>query len=363
MPDFTKRQFLTALAAGTSYASLGRAAPAPLFAPRPQDGWKRYAVTTTLNLATPGRLAQAWVPLPSVSDPAWVTPLGNDWHGADFSAREVDAGGARMLHVMWEPGATPAIAVTSRFASRDRAVNWNDPRPVAPLSVAERAQYTGATQYIPVTGPIARLSGQIVQGLTGDRARAAAIYGWVVCNTHRDHAVRGCGTGNVGAMLKYADFGGKCADLNGLFVGLVRAAGIPARDIYGVRVAQSQFGYRSLGANTADVTSAQHCRAEVYLEGYGWTAMDPADVRKVMLDEVKGGLTLTDPRVAAVRKGLFGAWEGNWMPYNHANDVALPGGGGRVVPFLMYPQAQVDGVWLDPLAPKTMRYSLHAEAI
>src|SRR6201993_5164504 len=110
MPDFTKRTFLAALAAGASYATIGRAAPAPVFAPKP-GGWKHYEVTTTLQLATPGNIAQAWVPLPSVSDAAWVTPLGNDWHGAHFTAEEVNAGGARLLHVTWNKTTVPTIQV------------------------------------------------------------------------------------------------------------------------------------------------------------------------------------------------------------------------------------------------------------
>ena len=81
-------------------------------------------------------------------------------------------------------------------------------------------------------------------------------------------------------MLRANDFGGKCADLNGLFGALVRAAGLPARHIYGVRVAPSKVGYKSLGANSATITKAQHCRAEVYLTGHGWVAMDPATLPK-----------------------------------------------------------------------------------
>ena len=362
MPQITKRAFLAGLAASATVATHARAATPPVFAPEP-GSWKRYEVTTTLNLATPGSVAQAWIPLPSVSDAAWVTPLGNEWSGKGFTALEVNSGGARLLHVVWEKNTTaPAIALRSRFATRDRAVDWNDPGHAAPLSTADRLHYTSATQYIPVTGQIKQLSDQITAGASGDRAQVAAIYEWMVCNTYRDGKVKGCGTGNVAAMLKFADFGGKCADLNGLFVGLVRAAGIPARDIYGIRVAPSAFGYHSLGANTADITKSQHCRAEVYLEAYGWVAMDPADVRKVMLEEVKTGLPLTDPKVAAARQGLFGAWEGNWMPYNHVNDVALPGAA-KTLPFLMYPQAQVDAAWLDPLSPATMQYSIHTQAI
>jgi transglutaminase-like putative cysteine protease len=363
MPHITKRAFLAGVAASAAATTLGRAAPAPVFAPQP-GSWKHYQVTTSLRLATPGSQSQAWIPLPSVSDAAWVKPLDNNWQGENFTAREANAGGARLLHVVWTKNtAAPAITVTSSFATQDRAVNWNAPANPAPLSAEARQKYTGPTQYIPVTGQIKQLSDQITSGAAGERAQVAAIYNWVVCNTYRDGKVKGCGTGNVGAMLKFADFGGKCADLNGLFVGLVRAAGIPARDIYGIRVAPSAFGYHSLGANTPDITKAQHCRAEVYLTGYGWVAMDPADVRKVMLEEVKTGLPLTDPKVIAVRQGLFGGWDSNWMPYNHVNDVVLPGGAGKTLPFLMYPQAQVDGVWQDPLSPATVQYSIHAQAI
>ena len=48
-------------------------------------------------------------------------------------------------------------------------------------------------------------------------------------------------------MLESRNLGGKCADLNALYVGLARAAGLPARDVYGMRVAKSQKGYKSLG--------------------------------------------------------------------------------------------------------------------
>ena len=62
--------------------------------------------------------------------------------------------------------------------------------------------------------------------------------------------------------------GGKCADLNALFVGLCRAIGLPARDLYGIHVAQSSR-FKSLG-RAGDITSAQHCRAEVFIERIGW---------------------------------------------------------------------------------------------
>ena len=39
--------------------------------------------------------------------------------------------------------------------------------------------------------------------------------------------------------------------------------------------------------------------------------MDPADVRKVALEEPPGNLALSDQMVAKARKQLFGSWELN----------------------------------------------------
>ncbi len=150
----------------------------------------------------------------------------------------------------------------------------------------------------------------------------------------------------------------KCADLNALYVGLARAAGLPARDIYGVRVAPSKFGYASLGAKNEVITKVQHCRAEVFLAGYGWVPVDPADVRKVMLEEPSGNLSVDDAKVVNARKALFGAWETNWLAYNMAHDIALPGSMGPKLGFLMYPQAETASQRLDCLDPDTFRYSI-----
>jgi transglutaminase-like putative cysteine protease len=51
---------------------------------------------------------------------------------------------------------------------------------------------------------------------------------------------------------------------------------------------------------TENVTRAQHCRAEFYSAGYGWVPVDPADVRKVVLEEKAGALLpLDDAQVKA----------------------------------------------------------------
>ena len=55
-------------------------------------------------------------------------------------------------------------------------------------------------------------------------------------NTFRDPKMRGCGVGDIRAMLESGNLSGKCADLDALYVGLARSVAIPSRDVHGVRV-------------------------------------------------------------------------------------------------------------------------------
>ena len=216
------------------------------------------------------------------------------------------------------------------------------------------------TKLLPTDGIVKATATEITRGAETDVDKARAIYEWIVDKTFRNPKTRGCGLGDIRFMLETGDLGGKCADLNALYVGLARAAGLPARDVYGIRVAKSELGYSSLGAASENVTKAQHCRAEVYLAGYGWTPVDPADVRKVVLEEPPGNRPLDDEIVKQARARLFGSWEMNWMAYNFAHDVALPGSRGQPLPFLMYPQAETAGGRLDSLDADNFKYEITA---
>ena len=130
-------------------------------------------------------------------------------------------------------------------------------------------------------------------------------------------------------------------------------------------MAPSAFGYRELGANPAGLKGAQHCRAEVFLKRYGWVAMDPADVLKVMRQETPDWIKdPTNPVAAPVMKSLFGSWEGNWVGYNRAHDLHLPGQrGNATLPFLMYPQGENASGRFDELAPDTFKYTISSKEI
>lgn len=359
-----RREFLGTAAGVAALGALPRGAfAAAEFDPKPGP-WRSYVVTTTLDIRKDAGPVTAWMPLPSIDEADWIAPEGDEWRG-DAAVAEVvtdPPSGARILRAEFPAEiAQPTLTVVSRFRSRDRG-DVLGATGAAPLSPEARARYLAATNLLPTDGIVKETADRITAGAATDVAKARAIYDWVVDNTERVAEVRGCGIGDVASMLESGNLGGKCADLNALYVALARASGVPARDLYGIRVAPSAFGYKSLGAGTEVVTKAQHCRAEVYLDEPGWVPVDPADVRKVVLEEPPGGNALDSAVVTAARAKLFGAWEGNWMAYNDAHDVVLPGSDHRVA-FLMYPQAEVAGALVDCLDAPAFAYAIKAAPI
>jgi transglutaminase-like putative cysteine protease len=335
------------------------------FDPRPGT-WRRFNVVTRVELLKTAGKAQAWIPVPTVNEQEWFRSLGSEWESNGQVTLVTDPQyGAAMLHIQWgNSEQSPVVEVISKIGARDRATDFVKPLQPIALSPAEREHNLQGTAFIPVDGIVKQTSDKIIGDAhaKSDIEKARAIYEWVVENTFRDADARGCGVGDIVAMLKTGNLGGKCADLNALFVGLTRAAGVPARDIYGLRVAPSRCGYKSLSA-ADEITKAQHCRSEVYLADFGWVPVDAADVRKVVLEEPPKNLALGDPKVAAVRAALFGSWETNWLAYNFARDIALPGSDAPKLSFLMYPQAEIDGVRVDCLDADNFKYVITAKEL
>ena len=102
----------------------------------------------------------------------------------------------------------------------------------------------------------------------------------------------------------------------------------------------------------------------MYLTGFGWVPVDPADVRKVVLEEPPGNLAVRDEKVLAARQRLFGSWEMNWLAYNMGHDVKLPDATkAPTLPFLMYINAESDGELRDQLEPDSVRYTITAREL
>jgi len=331
------------------------------YTPMPK-GWRTYTLTARIE---PAGATTAWIPLPTFEASDWQRPGNVTWTGnAKVAERVKDPKyGAEMLRVEWAADQqSPLVEITAQVQAQDRALVPGQGN-AAPLTDAERKLNLAATELLPTDGLVRDTAQDIVKGKLGDVAKARAIYEWVVENTFRNANTKGCGVGDVSWMIKTGNLNGKCADLNALYVAMARSVGVPARDVYGIRVVPSEFGFKALGAGSANVTKAQHCRAEVWLSNSGWTPVDPADVRKVVLEEPPTNLAMSDLKVVAARRTLFGAWEGNWLAFNTAHDLKLPGSSEPPLPFLMYPQAEDKQGAVDPLDPDAFRYTITAREL
>ena len=367
---FARRKFLSntavALAASALPAINFAADATPVerkFSPVPGN-WRTFEVTTRVDIAKPQGVTKVWLPIPSVNSD-WQKSLESNYSSNGKTQLVTDSVyGARMLYVEFaENEAKPYVELTSRIQTQNRAQDWTQKTTAA--EDADTLKYwTQPTSLLPTDGIVRKTALEATLGAQTDAEKAKKLFDWIVTNTFREPKTRGCGEGDIKTMLETGNLGGKCADLNALFVGLCRAVGLPARDVYGIRVAPSAFGYKELGGNSASLKGAQHCRAEVYLKGYGWVGMDPADVAKVMRQETPEWIkSAQNPLVAPVNKALFGGWEGNWMAYNTAHDVSLPNSKGPKLGFMMYPTAETAAGRLDSYAPDDFKYQITAKEI
>jgi len=322
--------------------------------------WRTFEITTRVEVLKTSGMTRVWVPAALIGETPFQKTLANTFDCESGIAKMVESKSDALgiIAAEFPSGVKPVLTVTSRIATKDCAVDLTARGAAPKASRAELEHFLRPTRLLPTDGIVKATANEITKGAKTDVEKARVIYEWIVDNTFRNPNTRGCGTGDIRFMLESRDLGGKCADLNALYVGLARAAGLPARDVYGIRVAKSELGYKSLGASSEKVTKAQHCRAEVYLRDHGWVPVDPADVRKVVLEEPPGNRPLEDDMVKKARARLFGSWEMNWMAYNFAHDVALPGSKSAPIGFLMYPQAETMEGRLDSLDSDNFKYEI-----
>jgi transglutaminase-like putative cysteine protease len=341
-----RRDFIKSMGAG-AIAAVGLRAHATA------EVWREFEITYRINIKDAPAPVRLWVPVPRdaldyqrITDLSWRSPAVTHvlWEGISR---------APIVAAAWmEPSTAREMEITARVATRDRSGFYPD------ASQEELAEYLKPTASSPNSGVVLAKAREIVGARTAPLDKARAIYDWIVDNTFRRSETRGCGLGDIAFMLETGDLGGKCADINSLFVGLSRAAGMPARDFFGVRVADSKVT-KSLG-KSGDITKAQHCRAEVYIRDKGWFPVDPADVRKVVLEE---NVPIDSDKVKALRERLFGNWEMNWVGFNYARDFTLPEQKHGPIGFLMYPYAETADSSKDSLDSETFHYTITSKEI
>ncbi|MEK6735101.1 MAG: transglutaminase-like domain-containing protein [Pseudomonadota bacterium] len=320
--------------------------------------WKSYRLSYQVSLPETGKSARLWLPLPDTNDSDFQFTQGSNWSGnaekAGFSS--FSGNNFPVFTAEWKGSGPRQITVSSIIKTSNHAINLDHYTASKAVSIPNHAkQFLTPTHLIPVKGIVHETASVLLKNknTASTLEKARTIYDWVIDNAQHDELVRGRGKGDIKSMLESKTLTGKCVDINSLFVGLSRAAGIPARNRYGIRIDESRL-YPGLG-KLSDISQSQHCRAEFYLNNLGWIPVDPADVCKVSKLE---NLPVNHPSITALKEKLFGAWEMNWASFNHIEDVQLATSIIGKLPFFMFPHAEIDGKTLDNLDPEKFSYKI-----
>ena len=313
--------------------------------PIERDHFGTVTYEISLTGAEKAERAEIWLPYP-LSDAFQSISKANISGNAESMGVENDPrGGAVYLRASWaKPQATPVLTLRFDIHSSYRKLKnlreTDTPFPVEVLRFLEDSDS------LAVSDPLFADVAEKLKKEPSILKRARMAYDWVVENTFRNNDVKGCGLGLPVRTLTEMKGGGKCADISAVFVALLRAAGVPARDVYGLRMASPKNG---------EITGDFHCWAEFYVPGIGWVPADPADVRKAMLTD---GVELQD---AGTLKEFF--WVGDELfriALNRDTRGTILSDTTKKTPltYFMYPYAEVDGKPKDYFTPKDFTYKV-----
>lgn len=291
-----------------------------------------------------GKVVQLWIPYPVTDEYQNITNVKIDGNYAEAAVYTDRTFQTPMLYARWGKGAKSRKLNFTFAVERQEVIKRDLSANETAWDPADYALYLAPTRLGPIDGKVKKLADTITAGQTTVLAKAKAIYDWTCENTYRNPETRGCGLGNLYKLL--GDPGGKCADISSIYVALARAAGVPAREILGIRLGKKPV---------QDISTWQHCWAEFYLPGYGWVPVDPADVRKMMLQQ---NLEVSHAKTSEYREYFWGGIDPYRVKLSEGRDLTLnPPQIGQPVNYLMYPFAQVGDKTLDWLDPATFKYT------
>jgi len=349
-----RRDFIKTVTLTTAALSL------PSWGDGVKTSWVAYDIVWNVDLShAVNKNCRLWIPLPSevkgfqkVIQTTHIT----DAHDTLYSDKNLYA--SKLLYLNWlKESRSKQATITLKVALSDRQCDFN-PKRMCSKSFKEAQKFLAPSAHIPTDGTVAKTSKIIVGNEKDPLKKARKIYDWIIANSYRDEKVHGCGVGSPNVMLAQLEregrMGGKCLDMSALCVALMRASGISAREVMGIRVGASRLS-EAFGAKV-DITKSQHCKVEFFIDYLGWVPCDPADITKLILKE---NLEKESPRVREMADLFFGFWENNWMALNHARDFEIaPKNEQGTLDSFGYIYGEAQGEYLDPFEPKSYRYSI-----
>lgn len=291
---------------------------------------RRAEVTYSVDLKAPAdaKHVRLWLPYPMSDENQEITDVVVTGNPTSSGVYKEGAFGNSSLYAEWKNTKGPRTLTYSFKVLRKERVTKEIPTSELPFSKTEFRKELAATRLADLKGPEKELAEKITAGKKTNREKAFAIYNWTVENMFRDPNTKGCGIGDVDMLIR--TLGGKCGDIHSVYTALARISGVPSREVWGIRIPAGKGG---------DMTKAQHCWAEWYSPGYGWVVVDPADVRKAILEK-----KITLEQAKPLREYYFGAVDESRIAIGTGRDLVLnPPQSGEPLNYFMYPYAEADG--------------------
>jgi len=321
--------------------------------------------------------AKLWNPIPFNTSYQKVRFMKFEGNYNDYDINTKNEYDAPTLYAQWNKSdkkklLTLEMEVETTYRSVPLTDIINASKRDLPLPVDVK-KYLKPTSHIPASPIIVGLAKRIAGDKTDRFEQVKAIYNWCTAHTFRDAKVIGCGSGDVGKMVtekeiekvyKEGYFGGKCTDLSSLFTAIVRAIGVPAREVFGIRLGKSHYS-KALGKSDnnglATISTWQHCRVEYYIAGLGWIPADPSDITKLELVE---GLEYDDKKVQELNEKYLHSWEMNWVGFNNARDFQLyPKPMQYPLNMFGYPYSEVEDDVLNYYEPKEFGFTITSQEL
>lgn len=190
----------------------------------------------------------------------------------------------------------------------------NDPR-----------RYLSSQRRIPLEGKLTELATEASRGCETDAQKIRAFYDYVTGTLRYSKDGDGWGRGDAlwACDAKY----GNCTDFHSVFIGMARAAGIPAR---------FEMGFPFPADKTEGDVKGYHCWAEAYDSEHGWIPVDASEAWKAKRFD-----------------DYFGTLPSDRVEFTTGRDLVLePPQKGDPLNFFIYPYAEVNGKPVEKVAWK-----------
>ncbi len=252
--------------------------------------------------------AACWLPLASSDGFQDVTVKSIDAPVATRTLTD-QAHGNKVLYLELGPEHSGrSIEIVYDVVRREKSAYPGDPD--------EARRYLAPERMVPADAAIEAAAAKATAGRDTELMKARALYDLVMDEMRYKKFGEGWGKGD--AVFACNSLYGNCTDYHAYFIGLARAAGIPARFAIGAAIPSE----RNDGG-----TDGYHCWAEFYAEGK-WFPVDISEADKF----------------TALSMYYFGHHPANRFEFSHGRDLVLePGPASGPINFLAYPLLEIGG--------------------